>query len=83
MDEPHNANKTNKVRKCYKTLPVATDDEDLKKIDAYRQCVPFAPSRSRFAQSLVRYGMDMLRQGKVSVERLGSQYSEDTTVSPG
>jgi hypothetical protein len=81
-NEPHE-NKKVRVRKCYKTLPVATDDEDLRKIDIYRQGVPFAPSRSRFAQSLLRYGMDMLRQKKVSIELLGSKYSEDSAVSAG
>jgi hypothetical protein len=79
----HNLAPKSKVRKCYKTLPVATDDDDLRDIDTFRQQVPFSPSRSRFAQSLVRYGMDMLRQEKVSVELLGSKYSEDSAISLG
>jgi len=82
-NEPHRFTPKSKTRKSYKTLPVATDDEDLRDLDTFRQQVPFSPSRSRFAQSLLRYGMDMLRQRKVSIEHLGSKYSEDSAISLG
>jgi hypothetical protein len=82
-NELHSSTSKSAVRKSYRTLPVATDDDDLRDLDTFRQQVPFSPSRSRFAQSLLRYGMDMLRQRKVSIEHLGSKYSEDSVVSAG
>lgn len=64
------------VAKCYKTLPLAVDDTDLEDVDELRGQIPFRPSRSKFGCGLLRYAIASVKQGTVTVETIGSKYSE-------
>ena len=61
------------VRKCYETIPVASDDIDRKAIDTHLKTIPIKVSRSRFCRSLIRFGLEMLRQKKVTYQQLDSE----------
>ncbi len=63
-----------------KVLPVALADEDLEALDRCIQLdTAFPPKRSVLACALLRFGMDRLLSGQVSIQSISHDYGEPYT----